>query len=168
MTATIKTDLVGVRQAVASLNKIEPGLRKQFALELNQIAAPAINEAQRRYTFLAMPLSGMRYKWTEEGRSRPNFPYVVAKAAKGVKVKLDTRRNATSVIVIQQGDAAAGIFETAGRKNSNNLATSLGKTPAQGRTRLFGPAVYSKIREVTKEMERATLRVINRVNRELQ
>jgi hypothetical protein len=39
MTATIKTDLVGVRQAVASLNKIEPGLRKQFALELNQIAA---------------------------------------------------------------------------------------------------------------------------------
>jgi hypothetical protein len=166
MTATIKTDLVGVRQAVASLNKIEPGLRKQFALELNQIAQPAIQAAQQRYTALGVPLSGMARPWSNNGRKL--FPFDPAKAAKGVKVKLDTRRNATSVIVIQQGDAGAAIFETAGRRNSNTLATNLGKTPAQGRTRLFGPAVYSKIREVTKEMERATLRVINRVNRELQ
>ena len=166
MTATIKTDLVGVRQAVASLNKIEPGLRKQFALELNQIAQPAIQAAQQRYTALGVPLSGMARPWSNNGRKL--FPFDPRKAAKGVKVKLDTRRSATSVIVIQQGDAGAAIFETAGLKNSNNLATSLGNTPAQGRTRLFGPAVYSKIREVTKEMNRATLRVINRVNRELQ
>jgi hypothetical protein len=166
MTATIKTDLVGVRQAVASLNKIEPGLRKQFALELNQIAQPAIQAAQQRYTALGVPLSGMARPWSNNGRKL--FPFDPRKAAKGVKVKLDTRRNATSVIVIQQGDPAAAIFETAGRKNSNTLATNLGKTPTQGRTRLFGPAVYSKIREVTKEMNRATLRVINRVNRELQ
>jgi hypothetical protein len=166
MTATIKTDLVGVRQAVASLNKIEPGLRKQFALELNQIAQPAIQAAQQRYTALGVPLSGMARPWSNNGRKL--FPFDPRKAAKGVKVKLDTRRSATSVIVIQQGDPAAAIFETAGRKNSNTLATNLGKTPAQGRTRLFGPAVYSKIREVTKEMNRATLRVINRVNRELQ
>jgi hypothetical protein len=64
MTATIKTDLVGVRQAVASLNKIEPGLRKQFALELNQIAAPAIQAAQQRYTALGVPLSGMALPWS--------------------------------------------------------------------------------------------------------
>jgi hypothetical protein len=166
MTATIKTDLVGVRQAVASLNKIEPGLRKQFALELNQIAQPAIQAAQQRYTALGVPLSGMARPWSNNGRKL--FPFDPRKAAKGVKVKLDTRRSATSVIVIQQGDAGAAIFETAGRRTSNTLATNLGKTPAQGRTRLFGPAVYSKIREVTKEMNRATLRVINRVNRELQ
>jgi len=166
MTATIKTELVGVRQAVASLNKIEPGLRKQFAADLNQIAAPAIQAAQSRYTSLGVPLSGMARPWSNNGRKL--FPFDPAKAAKGVKVKLDTRRNATSTIVILQGDAAAAIFETAGRKNSNTLATNLGKTPAQGRTRLFGPAVYSKIREVTKEIERATLQVISRVNRELQ
>jgi hypothetical protein len=166
MTATIKTELVGVRQAVASLNKIEPGLRKEFAAQLTAIAAPAIQAAQSRYTALGVPLSGMARPWANNGRKL--FPFDPAKAAKGVKVKLDTRRNATSTIVILQGDAAAAIFETAGRKNSNTLATNLGKTPAQGRTRLFGPAVYSKIREVTKEIERATLQVISRVNRELQ
>ena len=163
MTATIKTELVGVRQAVASLNKIEPGLRKQFAAELNQIAQPAIQAAQSRYTALGVPLSGMARPWSNNGRKL--FPFDPAKAAKGVKVKLDTRRSATSVIVIEQGDAGATIFETAGRRTSNTLATNLGKTPAQGRTRLFGPAVYSKIREVTKEIERVTLRVRTHINR---
>jgi hypothetical protein len=153
---------------VASLNKIEPGLRKQFAAELNQIAAPAIQAAQQRYTALGVPLSGMQYRWQEKGKSRANFPFTVAKAVKGVQVKLDTRRNSAGVIVIQQGDPAAAIFETAGRKNSNNLATNLGNTPQQGRTRLFGPAVYSQIRAITTEIERAALRVINRVNRDLQ
>ena len=43
MTVAIKTEIAGIREAVASLNKIEPGLRKQFAAELNQIAAPALN-----------------------------------------------------------------------------------------------------------------------------
>ena len=74
----------------------------------------------------------------------------------------------TSVIVIQQGDAGAAIFETAGRRTSNTLATNLGNTPPQGRTRLFGPAVYSKIREITREIEKASLRVVNKVNRELR
>ncbi len=166
MTATVTTELVGVRQAIASLNKIEPGLRKQFATELNQIAAPAVQAAQSRYTTLGVPLSGMARPWSNNGRKL--FPFDPAKAAKGVKVKLDTRRSATSVIVIQQSDAAAAIFETAGRRTSNTLATNLGKTPPQGRTRLFGPAVYSKIREVTKEIERATLRVINEVDRAMK
>ena len=166
MTATIKTDLVGVREAVATLNKIEPGLRKQFAAELNQIAAPAIQAAQSRYSALGVPLSGMARPWSNNGRKL--FPFDPSKAAKGVKVKLDTRRNATGVIVIQQGDPGAAIFETAGRRNSNTLATNLGNTPAQGRTRLFGPAVYSKIRQVTAEIERAALRVINQVDRALK
>lgn len=170
MTATIKTDLVGVRQAVASLNKIEPGLRKQFAAELNQIAAPAINEAKARYASAGLPLTGMAKTWSFSYRTL--FPYDPSKAAKGVKVKLDTRRNATSVINIVQTDVAANIFETAGRKTnstfSDNLSTIFGTLPRKGRTRIFGPSVYSRIREVTKEIERATLQVINRVNRDLQ
>ena len=166
MTATINTELVGIREAVASLNKIEPGLRKQFAAELNQIAAPAIQAAQQRYSTLGVPLSGMSRQWSNNGRKL--FPYDPAKASKGVKVKLDTRRNNDGVIVIQQTDAATGIFETAGRRTSNTLATNLGNTPQQGRTRIFGPAVYSQIRGITVEIERAALRVINRVNKDLR
>ena len=166
MTATVNTELVGIREAVAALNKIEPGLRKQFAAELNQIAAPAIQAAQQRYSTLGVPLSGMSKQWSSNGRKL--FPYDPVKASKGVKVKLDTRRNNDGVIVIQQTDAATGIFETAGRRTSNTLATNLGNTPQQGRTRIFGPAVYSQIRAITVEIERAALRVVNKVNREMR
>ena len=162
MTATIRTELVGVRQAVASLNKIEPGLRKQFAAELNQIAAPAIQAAQQRYTYLGVPLSGMQNKWQQAGRSRANFPYTVAKAVKGVQVKLDTRRNATSTIVISQVDPAAAIFETAGRATSNKLGNALGFVGA-GRTRIIGPAVYKSRRGIEVEMTKMiakTMRVV--------
>jgi len=165
MSVTTNTEIVGIREAVASLNKIEPGLRKQFAAELNQIAAPALNVARSRYASLGVPLSGMAKTWTNG--SRKLFPYSVTKAQKGVKVKLDTRRNAAAVIVISQTDQAASIFETAGRKNASTLATNLGNTPPAGRTRLFGPAVYSQKRAITNEIEKAALRVVNKVNREL-
>lgn len=165
MTVTTKTEIVGIREAVASLNKIEPGLRKQFAAELNQIAAPALNVARSRYASLGVPLSGMAQTWTNNNRKL--FPYNVTKAQKGVKVKLDTRRNTSSVIVITQTDQAASIYETAGRKTRNALATSLGAAPPAGRTRLFGPAIYSQKRAITDEIEKASLRVINKVNREL-
>jgi hypothetical protein len=62
-----------------------------------------------------------------------------------VTVKFDTRRKAVGVILIEQKDPAAAIFETAGRANTNKLNTSLmfvGLPVSAGRTRLIGPAVY--------------------------
>ena len=98
----------------------------------------------------------MNYKWQEKGRSRANFPFTVAKAKAGVRVRFDTRRNAVGVILIEQKDPAAAIFETAGRKNPNKLNTSLmfvGLPVTAGRTRLIGPAVYSARRGIEKELK---------------
>ena len=61
MSADLNIEVVGVKQAIRSLNKIEPGLRKQFQAEVTQIAQPAIVEAQRRYTGLGVPLSGIAF-----------------------------------------------------------------------------------------------------------
>jgi hypothetical protein len=46
------------------------------------------------------------------------------KAKKGVQLRIDTRRNAVGVILVEQKDPAAAIFETAGRANQTNLVTS--------------------------------------------
>lgn len=162
MTATPNIEIAGIKDAIRSLNKIEPGLRKQFQQEATRIAQPAIEEAQRGY--VGLPLSGMAYNWTRDGKKL--FPYDPAKAARGVKVKLDAARNAVAVIVIQQTNVAAAIFEAAGRKTANRLGQSLG-TLSPGRTRIIGPAVYRKRGAVTREMEQAALRVVNEVNREL-
>lgn len=162
MTASAKMEMTGVKDAIRALNKIEPGLRKQFQQEAAAIAQPAIQEAQRNY--VGLPLSGMARNWASKGRQL--FPYDPNKAARGVKLKLDSSRKAMSVIVIQQTNVAAAVFETAGRKNPNLLGDNLGKL-LPGRTRILGPSVYRKRREIEQEMRQAVMQVIRRVDKEL-
>ena len=164
MPASTTIEIVGVKQTINSLRKIDPQLQKDFKADATQIATPALKAAKAVYT--QVPLSGMKYKWQEQGRTRPNFPFTVAKAVNGVKVRFDTRRNAVGVILIEQKDPAAAIFETAGRANSNKLNTSLlfvGLPVSAGRTRLIGPAVYKARRGIETEMTKMiakTMRVV--------
>jgi hypothetical protein len=164
MPASTTIEIVGVKQTINSLRKIDPQLQKDFKADATQIAEPALKAAKAVYT--QVPLSGMKYKWQEQGRTRPNFPFTIAKAINGVKVRFDTRRNAVGVILIEQKDPAAAIFETAGRANSNKLNTSLlfvGLPVSAGRTRLIGPAVYKARRGIEAEMTKMiakTMRVV--------
>jgi hypothetical protein len=158
-------EIVGAKDAIRSLNKIEPGLRKEFAAEATRIAQPAIQEAQSQYSRIGVPLSGMEGNWT--AGSRKIFPYNVAKALRGVKVKLQGDRRVTSVILIEQRDVATAVWETAGRKTPNRLGDQLGQLEPN-RSRVLGPALFRKRNEVQGEMETAMLNVVRRVERELK
>ena len=161
----VKTDmeLVGVRETIRSLNKVEPGLRKQFVTEAKQIAQPAIQRVQAGYQ--QVPLSGMSRSWTDK-QGRRLFPFTIAKAKRGVQLKVDTDRRATAIISIVQKDQAAAIFETAGRRNANPLERSLGEL-APGRTRIIGPAVYSARSLIERQMLDAIKHAMKRVQKEL-
>ena len=160
--------VVGLKETINALNKVEPQLVKDFKAQATQIAKPAISAGKAVYD--KVPLSGMNYKWQEKGRSRANFPFTVAKAKAGVRVRFDTRRNAVGVILIKQKDPAAAIFETAGRKNPNKLNTSLmfvGLPVTAGRTRLIGPAVYKARRKIEREMQSMILDTISAVQKKI-
>jgi hypothetical protein len=165
MPVSAKVEIVGAKDAIRSLNKIEPGLRKEFAAEATRIAQPAIVEAQGTYQRIGMPLSGMSRNWT--AGNRKIFPYEVAKAVRGVKVKLQGDRRVTSVILIEQRDVATAVWETAGRANPNRLGDQLGQL-SPGRSRVLGPALFRKRAEVQGEMEQAMLNVVRRVEKELK
>lgn len=152
MTVNTTVSVVGVKETINALKKIDPQLQKDFRAQANEIAQPAINAAKDVYTQL--PLSGMQYKWNSRGRQL--FPFSVAKAKSGVKLRIDTRRNAVGVILIEQKDPATAIFETAGRANANRLGDQLGFVGA-GRTRLIGPAVYKARRGVEEQMKKMIL-----------
>jgi hypothetical protein len=158
MPASTTIELVGVKQTINSLRKIDPQLQKDFKADATAIAQPAIQAGKAVYKEL--PLSGMQYKWAQNGRKI--FPFVPGKAANGVKMRFDTRRNAVGVILIEQKDVAAAVFETAGRANANKLGSALGFVSA-GRTRLIGPAVYKARRGIEAEMTKMiakTMRVV--------
>jgi hypothetical protein len=91
----------------------------------------------------------------------------VAKAVSGVKLKVDASREATSLIYITQTNVAAAVFEAAGRANQNRLGDSLGQL-RPNHTRILGPAVFRKRREIERELLRATNEVKARVERELK
>jgi len=163
MTVNTSIEMTGLKEAIRSLNKIEPGLRKEFTAQATRIAQPAILEAQRGYQ--REYLSGMARKWTQNGKKI--FPFSVAKAVSGVKLKVDASREATSLIYITQTNVAAAVFEAAGRANANRLGDSLGQL-RPGTTRVLGPAVFRKRKEIEREMQSASQAVINRVEKELK
>ena len=171
MPVSATVQIVGVKQAINSLRKIDPQLQKDFKAEATAIAQPAINAAKSAYS--QMPLSGMAYRWADRGRKI--FPFTISGAQAGVKMRFDTRRNAVGVILIEQKNAATAVFEGAGRKDTNRLGTSLDAVSPErgfamampGRTRLIGPAVYKARRGIEAEMAKMVLETIKQVQKEL-
>lgn len=162
MPASTTIEVVGVKQTINSLRKIDPQLQKDFKADATQIAQPAIQAGKAVYKEL--PLSGMKYGWTQ--RDRKLFPFTITKAVNGVKMRFDTRRNAVGVILIEQKDPAAAIFETAGRANANKLGNALGFVGA-GRTRLIGPAVYKARRGIEAEITKMIAKTMRDVQRDI-
>jgi hypothetical protein len=159
-------EVKGINEAIRSLNKIQPGLRKEFNNEARAIAQPATDAVRNAYRFV--PLSGMNRQWAGPAvKERKVFPWNLDKARKGVDVVFNTDRRTTGVINIVQRDAGTAIFETAGRKNPNPLGNSLGYL-SPGRTRIIGPVVYSRREEIAAVMSKFVSRVINRVNKDFR
>ena len=170
MSATARIEVVGVKNTINQLGKLDKELQKQFKADATQIADPAISAAKAVYT--KVPLSGMSRAWKSHKRTPPQNVkgFSVANAVKGVQMKFDTRRNAVGVILIIQKDPAAAIFETAGRANPNKLNTSLmfvGMPVTAGRTRLIGPAVYRARRGIETEMKSVIAKASRTVQRGL-
>jgi hypothetical protein len=156
--------VVGLKETINALNKVEPQLVKDFKASANKIAQPAISAAQNKYT--QVPLSGMARAWTSKKSDRKIKGFSVANAVKGVQTKFDTRRKAVGVILIIQKDQAAAIFETAGRANANKLSNNLEPVSA-GRTRLIGPAVYRSRRKIENEMKEMIVDTISAVQKKI-
>ena len=164
MSISMNMTVNGVNDAIRSLNKLEPGLRRQFSREVERIAQPAIVEAGHRYRMTAwgaQSVRGVSRKW-----ERGKMPYSVQRAVRGVKTRLDTDRRRLATIMVVQADAAAAVLETAGRRNPGPLGQALGVITGT-RSRILGPSVYSKRREIEGGIRDATMRVVKRVQREL-
>ena len=108
MPATIKTEVVGVKETIKALRQVDPEFRKQFNRAAKDVVAPMVAEAKSLYPQL--PLSGMARPWTPKSFSI--FPWQVAKVRSGVKVKTSTRRDKNAVLYVSQGDPAGVLFET--------------------------------------------------------
>ena len=171
MPVSTTIEMVGVKQTINSLRKIDPQLQKDFKADATAIAQPAINAGKAVYR--DVPISNFANDWNNKTATgvRRIKGFNVEKARAGVKMRFDTRRNAIGVILIEQKDQAAAIFEQAGRRNpGSRLDNSLriaGFPVSAGRTRLIGPAVYKARRGIETEMKKMIVKTMRTVQSEL-
>jgi hypothetical protein len=160
MTATAKVEVVGAKEAIKALGKIDKDLRKQFNADAKQIAQPLVTLAGSRYP--DTPLSGMNRNW-QQGNKKI-FPYTKAKAVKGLKVKFSTRRNDANVIYVTQSDPGAVVLEVAGRGSNSLLSENL----RARQSRVLWPAAEQSLPSIQAELKALVLRVIATVNKEIK
>ena len=98
MPVSHSVEVVGLKETINALRKIDPQLQKDFKADATAIAQPAITAAKAAYS--QFPLSGMAQKWSDRGSKI--FPFTISAAQSGVKMRFDTRRNAVGVILIEQ------------------------------------------------------------------
>ena len=166
MTATVKTEVVGAKEAIRGLRKIDPELRNQFNRDVKAITRPVVDQAKGKYP--TMPLSGMSRFWA--AGTRQLLPWQQSKARNGVQVKIDTGKRAVAVIRIQQKDPAASIYELAGKQGNNpkgrsfinNLEARFGRAQ-----RVLWPTYEANANQVIDEIRQTVLTATREVQKEL-
>ena len=144
---TMKTEVVGIRDAVKDLKKLEPAVFKEFRKEAGTALKPIVLDAQATLNNAGpAPLSGMARKWAPKGRQI--FPWSQTKAVRGVKVSL--RPSKAAFLTVQQKDASGAIFDIAGRSSTNRFGEALNKYGKASRS--MWPAANAKEDEVRRNL----------------
>lgn len=151
-------EVQGLESTLKALQKIQPEVKKQFFADAKTIVRPAIDEAKNAYQ--TDYLSGMSRAWAPGGR--PLFPWSLPKASKGVAVATSLSKKQDAVLTIVQKDAAAAIFDMAGRKTSNPLGNALNafNTPS----RVMWRSYEQHAGDIEKEMTKSVDEVMGRIS----
>jgi hypothetical protein len=137
MPAEFNTQVVGVKEALRDLGKLDKDLARDLKKEARNIMAPIVRDAKAAIPNTA--LSGMSRPWTSKTSGVQLLPWSGATARRYVKAKTSTKkprefngvtRDLAAFYVSWAGGVNA-IFDMAGRKNNSVLAANL--------TGKFGP-----------------------------
>ena len=162
MTAEFRTEVIGIRDAVAELKRTEPEIFKEFRRSAKTALAPIVDEAKQNVNKGTAPLSGMLRVWGKK-RGRP-LVWSTAKAKSGIKVSIKPSKTAFMSIV--QKDPWGSIFDIAGRSNSSNLSTQLDKYGRASRS--MWPAAIANQDVVTRNLAELVETVAQETNKRLR
>lgn len=177
----------GLKEALATLNKIEPGLRKQITKDIRKIAEPALAEIRSLIPSDA-PLSGMAHNGrTGWNGNEQTLPKVLLN---GKKPRLRTvggttfAANVGTIIISAPGPkngrskgAAFAIADMAGAgkggpRNAGrarpNLPGALNASVGHAASRFMWPGANRGLPGVIDELRAATDEIIKLANRELK
>jgi len=160
-------EVVGIKDALKTLNKIDKSLRREITKDYKKIVQPVIDDANKLVPTSA-PLSGMARNW-ETRSGFKMLPWIPGFKQK-IQAKINTRAikefggNKVNVgtFIIQWQGATATMFDT-------SMAGRLGAKLSQryGRSsRVMWKAYEQRQDDVMSEMEQLVKRIMDEANRE--
>jgi hypothetical protein len=162
-----KVEIVGLKDALKTLNKIDKSLRREITKDYKKIVQPVIDDANKLVPSNA-PLSGMARNWSTKSGFKM-LPWIPGMKQK-IAAKINTRnikeyngnKSNVGTFLIQWQGATGTMFDT-------SMDGPLGRalTARYGRSsRVMWKAYEQRQGDVMSEMEQLVKRVMDEANRE--
>lgn len=162
MTPDTSIQVIGLKEALADLKRVEPTIRKELTRSIKGDAAPLVNAA-RELVPVGAPLSGMRtgkFAWSAKARS-----------GIGIKMGGRARGNEYTILSLRQNNAAGQIFDMSGKKGGRSKrgeAFIANLTARYGRaSRSMWPAAERELPAVAEAVQATIEDALKEINRKL-
>jgi hypothetical protein len=172
MPASLNTEVVGVKEALRELGKLDKDLARQLRKDARKIMQPIVRDAKSNIPNTA--LSGMTRPWTSKTSGVQLLPWSGPSARRFVKAKTSTKKprefqgntRDLAVFYVSWAGGVNAIFDMAGRRNKSVMAANLtGKFGPP--SRIMYPAAEANADNVEKEMSTVVEQVMKEYNRKL-
>lgn len=172
MPVGVETQVIGLKEALRDLNKVDKLLANQIKKEARQVLAPVVNEAKANVPTEA--LSGMSRNWKGKQSGAKIFPWDGSIGRKYIKAKTSTKRpyerngvvRDLAVFYVSWSGGANMVFDMAGRRNASAFADSL--TMKFGPpSRIMWPAMEKHQDAVQDGIGKVVDKIVEETNRQL-
>jgi hypothetical protein len=162
MVVSSTVTVVGVKDAMRELQKIEPDLAKQIKKDFKEIVKPVVGDA--RSQVVNLPLSGFRRNW----KAGKLLPWSQSAVSRSIIARYSNRRrgNSLAVFSVTMKSPAGTIFDIAGRKSANRLGAALDSLYGRA-SRLMWPTYERHANQVNKNMADLVEKITDAANRRL-
>jgi hypothetical protein len=172
MPVNTKTEVVGIKEAIRDLGKLDKDLARELRKEARNVMQPIVQDAKQAIPNTA--LSGMSRPWTSKTSGVQLLPWSGTTARKYVKAKTSTKKprefggvtRDLAVFYVSWAGGVNAIFDMAGRKNNSVLAANL--TSVFGPpSRIMWPAAEKNASEVEAGISKVVDDVVKATNNQL-
>jgi len=154
--------IVGIKETLRELQKVEPDTAKAIKAEFKQIVKPIVDAAKPQVKEL--PLSGFARNW----KAGKILPWSQSAVAKSIIARFSNRKrgNSLAVFSVTMKSPAGTIFDMAGRGSANRLASALDSLYGRP-SRLMWPTYERHANQVNENLARLVEKVTDAANRRL-
>jgi len=154
--------IVGIKDTLRQLQKLEPDTAKAIKAEFKQIVKPIIDAAKPQVREL--PLSGFARNW----KGGKILPWDKSAVQKSIIARFSNRKrgNSLAVFSVTMKSPAGTIFDMAGKASSNRLAVALDQIAGRP-SRLMWPTYERHADQVNENLARLVEKITDEANRRL-